>query len=98
MKIFILFLLLVILPYLLVITTIYRMFLDYTGKNWGKSMEDTMISIGKSSYNGFPKNQFKNKEVWYIAKFQQFKLKNRFIVYKIQTIYIDVTVQRFFDV
>lgn len=46
MKIFILFLLLVILPYLLVITTIYRMFLDYTGKNWGKSMEDTMISIG----------------------------------------------------
>ena len=28
MKIFILFLLLVILPYLLVITTIYRMFLD----------------------------------------------------------------------
>ena len=37
MKIFILFLLLVILPYLLVITTIYRMFLDYTGKNWGKA-------------------------------------------------------------
>ena len=34
MKIFILFLLLVILPYLLVITTIYRMFLDYTGKTW----------------------------------------------------------------
>ena len=46
MKIFILFLLLVILPYLLVVTTIYRMFLDYTGKNWGKSMEDTMLSIG----------------------------------------------------
>ena len=40
MKIFILFLLLVILPYLLVVTTIYRMFLDYTGKNWGKRDKD----------------------------------------------------------
>lgn len=46
LKIFFLFLLLVILPYLALITVTYRMFLDYTGKNWGKSMEDTMISIG----------------------------------------------------
>jgi sensor histidine kinase YesM len=45
LKIFGLFIVLIIIPYLLLITMTSRMFLDYAGKNWGKSMEDTMISI-----------------------------------------------------
>ncbi len=44
-KIFLLFLLLVLLPYFLLTRMTYQMFLDYTGRNWGKSMEDTLISI-----------------------------------------------------
>lgn len=44
-KIFILFLALIMLPYLITIMVTYWMFLDYISDNWGKSMEDTMISI-----------------------------------------------------
>ena len=45
-KIFLLFILLILIPYLVLILVTYQVFQDYAGDNAGKNMEDVMISIG----------------------------------------------------
>ena len=46
LKIFGLFLLLVVIPYIVLILVTYHVFQNYAGDNSGETMEDTMISIG----------------------------------------------------
>ena len=43
-KIFLLFILLILIPYLVLILVTYQVFQDYAGDNAGKNMEDVMIS------------------------------------------------------
>lgn len=45
-KIFILFALLIVIPYVILILVTYQVFQDYAGNNAGKNMEEVMISIG----------------------------------------------------
>ena len=45
-KIFLLFILLILIPYIMLIFVTHRVFQDYAGNNAGKNMEDVMISIG----------------------------------------------------
>lgn len=45
LKIFILFLIFVVIPYIILILTTYKVFQDYAGDNFGNSMQETMISV-----------------------------------------------------
>lgn len=45
LKIFILFLLFVVIPYIILILATYKVFQDYAGNNFGSSMQETMISV-----------------------------------------------------
>ena len=45
LKIFILFLIFVVIPYIVLIFATYKVFQDYAGDNFGSSMQETMISV-----------------------------------------------------